>query len=566
MHHKLLTILGIMTLVFSCSQGVPHTDATLLEDQTIDTPTPDLDSSGPLVCTPPAAIKDPAWYHTAVGYEVFVRSFRDSDGDGIGDFAGLLEKLDYLNDGVPGEGDDLEVDLIWLMPIHPSPSYHGYDVIDYRDVHGDYGGMEGFEAFLAAAHARGVKVIIDLVVNHSSKQHPWFQASAAGEGHEDWYVWSDTPKDWKRPWGGGATWHKHGDRWYYGVFWGGMPDLNCAGADLTAEMHDIGRYWLEKGVDGFRLDAVRYLVETGPSDGQQDVPETLAWWRDFAAAMRKLRPDALLVGEAWTSNAIAALYHGDGDSLQMTFDFDLSAALLGAVKGSDGVDIENVLCRFGDLFPTGAADGVFLTNHDMVRAASKLGEEDDASRLAAGLLFAMPGTPWIYYGEEIGMRNGTSLGDEAKRKPMQWAAAADGGFTEGAPWEPLHPETATINVAAQTEDPDSLLSLYRALIRARRSSAALLRGGAAAAEVRSPTSAEVWGLLRSTDNEEVLCTFNLGETGALAVSATTDGAATSAEDLLSGEVVPVVDGQVQVGDLGPRNFRYLRLISSGERP
>jgi len=255
------------------------------------------------------------------------------------------------------------------------------------------------------------------------------------------------------------------------------------------------------------------------------------------------------------------LYHGDdGDNLSMTFDFDLSAALLGAVNGSDGVDIENVLCRFGDQFPAGAADGVFLTNHDMVRAASELGEEDEASRLAAGLLFAMPGTPWIYYGEEIGMRNGTSLGDEAKRKPMQWTAATDGGFTEGAPWEPLHPETAAINVAAQTEDPDSLLSLYRALIRARRSSAALLRGGAATAKLRSPTSAEVWGILRSTDNEEVLCTFNLGETGALAVSATTDVTATSAKDLLSGEVVPVVDGQVQVGDLGPRSFRYLRLV------
>lgn len=554
-------LLGLLLLLLACSQGVHRTDVAVPDELTTEPDGPG-ESDGPdapLPCAPPAAIDAPEWYHTAVGYEIFVRSFRDSDGDGIGDFAGIIERLDYLNDGAPGEGDDLEIDLIWLMPINPSPSYHGYDVIDYRDVHGDFGGMEGFDAFLEAAHARGIRVIMDLVVNHSSSQHPWFQASAAGTGHEDWYVWSDAAQDWKRPWGGGPTWHESDGRWYYGIFWAGMPDLDYATPAVTEEMTDVARFWLEKGLDGFRLDAVRYLVETGEGDGQSDTPETLAWWRAFAAAARAVREDVLLVGEAWTSNATAALYHGDGDGLQMTFDFDLSGALLGAVKGSDGADIENVLCRFGSQFPAGAADGVFLTNHDMVRTASELGEEADATRLAAALLFAMPGTPWMYYGEEIGMRNGASLKDEHKRKPMQWTAGAGGGFTEGTPWEPLHTQTAAINVADQTDDPDSLLSLYRDLIRARRGSPALHRGGAEIVPISSPTTNEVWALRRATEDEVVVCAFNLGESSALAVRLPT-GEASAAEDLLTGEPVVVAGGGVEVGDLGPRAFRYIRIL------
>jgi alpha-amylase len=554
-------LLGLLMLLLSCSQGIRRTDVAVPDDQIADPDGPgEADSPGlPLQCTPPAALEAPAWYHTAVGYEIFVRSFRDSDGDGIGDFAGIIEKLDHLNDGVPGAGDDLEVDLIWLMPINPSPSYHGYDVTDYRDVHADYGGMEGFDAFLDAAHARGIRVVMDLVVNHSSSQHPWFQASAAGTGHDDWYVWSHTARDWKRPWGGGPTWHEQGGRWYYGLFWSGMPDLNYATPAVTEEMTDVARFWMEKGLDGFRLDAVRYVVETGAGDGQSDTPETLAWWRAFVAAAREVREDVLLVGEAWTSNGTAALYHGGGEGLPMTFDFDLSGALLGAVKGSDGGDIENVLCRFGSQFPPGAADGVFLTNHDMVRVATELGEEPDATRLAAALLLAMPGTPWIYYGEEIGMRNGASLKDEHKRKPMQWAGDAHGGFTEGTPWEPLHPQTAAINVADQTDDPDSLLSLYRELIRARRAAPALHRGSAGVVPISSPTTDEVWALRRAAGDDTVICAFNLGESSALAVRIPGVDAS-GATDLLTGEAIPVDGGELEVGDLGPRGFRYIKLL------
>jgi len=534
------SIAGLAALLLSCSQAVPPPEAEIPDDR----------AAMPVV---------PRWYHAAVGYEIFVRSFKDSDGDGQGDFAGIIEKLDHLNDGVPGEGDDLEVDLIWLMPIQPSPSYHGYDVTDYRDVAADYGGMEGLRAFLDAAHERGIRVVMDLVVNHSSRRHPWFQASAAGTGHEGWYVWSDDARDWKRPWDGGPTWHEAGGRWYYGLFWSGMPDLNYRCDALTAEMIDVARFWLEQGLDGFRLDAVRYLVETGPGDGQRDTPETLAWWETFTAAAREVREDVLMVGEAWTSNKTASLYHGEGRGLPMTFDFDLSAALLGAVKGSDGADIEGVLLRFGDQFPPAAADGVFLTNHDMVRTASELGEEPDAARLAAGLLFAMPGTPWIYYGEEIGMLNGPSPKDEHKRKPMQWAPGPRGGFTDGTPWETLHRSTDAINVADQTGDPDSLLSLYRALIRTRRASPALTGGDARVVPAASPTTDEVWALRRAAGDDVVVTVFNLGESTALAVSVDADGAA-AAEDALTGEPVTVVEDAVKVEDLGPRTFRYIRLL------
>jgi glycosidase len=276
--------------------------------------------------------------------------------------------------------------------------------------------------------------------------------------------------------------------------------------------------------------------------------------------MRLALPDVLLVGEAWTANSVASLYHAGGEGLSMTFDFDLSGALLGAVKASDAADVEAVLCRFGSQFPHGAADGVFLTNHDMVRAASELGEDDAAIRLAAGLLFAMPGTPWVYYGEEIGMRNGAALKDEAKRKPMQWNAEPGGGFTTGTPWEPLHPDTASINVSTQLHDPDSLLSLYRALIRARRSHPALHRGATAVVPVTSPTTGEVWALRRAAGDETVYAVFNLGEASALAVSLALDSPARMAADVLTGEDVPIREGRLEAGDLEPRTFRYIRLL------
>ncbi len=197
-------------------------------------------------------------------YEVFVRSFADSDGDGIGDLRGLTDRLDYLNDGDPSTNDDLGVTGLWLMPIAGSPSYHGYDVTDYEAVEPDYGTAEDFRAFMAAAHERGIAVIVDLVLNHTSIDHPWFQdARTPGSEHDDWYVWSTTGVPFAGP-GGRRIWHKDGDRWYYGFFWEGMPDLNVANPEVEAALDDVARFWLEDmGVDGFRLDAARHLIEDG---------------------------------------------------------------------------------------------------------------------------------------------------------------------------------------------------------------------------------------------------------------------------------------------------------------
>ncbi len=215
-------------------------------------------------CSPSAAFDfDTHWWNDAVFYEIFVRSFYDSNGDGIGDFKGLMDKLDYLNDGDPDTHDDLGITGIWLMPIMKSPSYHGYDIQDYNATEPDYGSMQDFENFLEAAHQRGIKVIIDMVMNHSSNQHPWFTQSANNTGgYRDWYVWSPANPGFLGPWGQ-TVWFPRGGNYYYGLFGSGLPDINYRDTALKNAMFDVVNFWLDKGVDGFRLDAIKYLVEDG---------------------------------------------------------------------------------------------------------------------------------------------------------------------------------------------------------------------------------------------------------------------------------------------------------------
>ncbi|MDP6944714.1 MAG: alpha-amylase family glycosyl hydrolase, partial [Myxococcota bacterium] len=210
------------------------------------------------------------WYDRAVGYEIFVRSFRDSDGDGVGDLAGLTASLDYLNDGDPETSTDLGVTLLWLMPITESPSYHGYDVTDYGRIDPAYGTDADLDGLLAAAESRGIHVILDLVLNHTSSQHPWFLDAVASTSsqYRGFYVWADEDLGWTRPWGGGPTWHPTPTGHYYGLFWDGMPDLNFGSPTVQATLIEVATGWLDRGIAGFRLDAVRYLVETGPDDGQ----------------------------------------------------------------------------------------------------------------------------------------------------------------------------------------------------------------------------------------------------------------------------------------------------------
>ena len=462
------------------------------------------------------------WARGATFYEVFVRSFADSDGDGIGDLRGLTARLDYLNDGDPATTTDLGVEALWLMPIFASPSYHGYDTTDYRAINPDYGTLEDFQAFIAAAHARGIRVVVDLVINHTGADHPWFveSASSPASPKRDWYVWRADDPGWMQPWGGGPTWHEKNGTFFYGIFWSGMPDLNFANPAVRSEVESIADYWLERGVDGFRLDAARHIVADGPGDLQNDTPETHAFWREFAAHVRSVDPKALLVGENWTTNEKIAPYYGStvavagGDELPMSFDFPLGSAILESVQMHDGSPVAETLAGVARLYPAGVLDGTFITNHDMPRVATQLNGTTAALRSAAAILLTLPGTPFVYYGEEVGLVGNKP--DPDIRTPMPWNdSEAGGGFTTGTPWRPFARGRATANVAAQAGDPASLLSLYRRLIHLRAGSPALRRG---AITVLSPgaASSPVLAFVREADGERVLVVHNLGNNEAVA--------------------------------------------------
>jgi len=408
-----------------------------------------------------------------------VRSFADSDGDGVGDLAGLTARLDYLNDGDPATDADLGVDALWLMPVFESPSYHGYDVVDYERIDREYGTLEQFERLLAEAHRRGLRVIVDFVLNHTSAEHPWFVDSASGASspRRDWYVWRADDPGWTQPWGGSnPTWHERGGAYYYGVFWGGMPDLNFASPAVREEMKRLAKLWLDRGVDGFRLDATRHLFADGPGAAQNDRPETHAFLRELAEFVRREKPEAILVGENWTDTATIAAYYGvGGDGLPMSFNFPLAAALIDALRAGDAGPVERVLAAMAELYPAGALDAPFLTNHDQARLATQLGGDGARLRLAAAMLLTLPGAPFLYYGEEVGLADGPQRGDPAKRTPMPWDASG-AGFSRATPWTGAAAGADRANVAAQRGDAGSLLSHYRWWIRLRDAAPALARG------------------------------------------------------------------------------------------
>ncbi len=404
-----------------------------------------------------------------VYYEIFIRSFQDSTGDGIGDLQGVIRRLDYL--------EELGVDGIWLMPFHPSPSYHGYDVTDYYAIHPDYGTLEDFKELLQEAHARNIRIVMDLVVNHTSDRHPWFiQAKLNNPEYRDYYLWSNTDLGWRGV-SGAPAWHRTETGYYLGLFWGGMPDLNFRNPEVVSTMNDIARYWLELGVDGFRIDAIQHIIES--EEGNiRNTPETLEWVRDFNNFVRSVKPDAFVVGETWTDSETIVRYHTRA-GLDMSFNYPLWRVLLEAIQSRSAANLAFFLQQDEAFYPADTYRATFISNHDQIRPATSLGvlRRDEARlKLAAALLLTLPGTPFLYYGEEIGLPNGPGERDEEKRTPMRWDDSDYAGFSTARPWYAFSTDDPSITVAAQRQDPDSILNWYRRLIALRRSHLALEQG------------------------------------------------------------------------------------------
>jgi glycosidase len=444
----------------------------------------------------PQGTDDYPWWNDTVFYEIFVRSFADSDGDGIGDFNGITSKLDYLNDGDPATSTDLGVTGLWLMPIMPSPSYHGYDVSDYYAVNPQYGTMDDFKRMVDEAHQRGIRVTIDWVLNHTSSQNDWFvQAQDVNSPYHDWYVWQTG-----RPTTSGWI-PAPGNQYYYAFFGAPMPDLNYTHPAVVAEMKNVARFWLEEvGIDGFRLDAAKYIVEDGGTI--ENTPQTHDWYRDLRAYYKSIAPQAMTVGEIWDDSDTVATYL-QGDELDLAFNFDLGKNFVFSAGTGTPKYALDILARDVDVFRPGQY-AVFLTNHDQDRAMTVLNDNVEQAKSAAAMLLTSPGVPFLYYGEEIGMLG--KKPDENIRLPMQWSADANAGFSTGKPWRAPGSDYPVKNVAAQSADSSSLLSYYRTLIHLRNAHAALRVGDfhRIMADNRS-----LYAVLRVSQEETVLILFNL---------------------------------------------------------
>ncbi|MGQ9630371.1 MAG: glycoside hydrolase family 13 protein [bacterium] len=484
-----------------------------------------------------------SWWREGVIYEIYPRSFADSNGDGVGDLPGLIGKLDYLNDGTP---NSLGIDAIWLTPIYPSPLYDfGYDIKDYRDIDPIYGSLRDFDRLVAECHRRGIRVIMDLVMNHTSHEHPWFVESRSSRESpkRGWYIWRDgkgpgvPPNNWRSVFGGPSwEWDEATRQYYYHFFLKEQPDLNWRNPEVFEAMSEVVRFWLDRGVDGFRLDAINFLFEdpdlrdNPPKFGLRafnrqehiydaNLPET----HDVLKKLRGITdeyPERMMVGEVYVFDPKeAAKYYGDGDELHLAFNFEFLRNRWGASGFRRSVAAwEEALSEVG--YPT-----YVLSNHDQPRHYSRYsrgGKPDARAKVAAALLLTLRGTPFLYYGEEIGMRNvripksqlkdpvgvrywPLSVGRDPERTPMQWSGEAGAGFTKGTPWLPIAPDFRERNVASQSADPNSLLNFYRKLIWLRKRTPALLRGNYRCLDSENP---DCFSFLRADGNQRVLVSLN----------------------------------------------------------
>ena len=473
-----------------------------------------------------------AWWQSAVIYEVYPRSFQDSNGDGIGDLDGIIQRLDYLV--------KLGVDAIWVAPIYRSPmADFGYDVADYCSVDPIFGTMRDFDRLLEEAHRRDLKLILDFVPNHSSDQHPWFieSRSSRESSKRDWYLWRDEPNNWMSNFGGsGWEWDERTKQYYYHSFLKEQPDLNWRNPEVRTAMYDALRFWLDKGVDGFRVDVMWLLIKDdqyrdnppnpqyglGQSSGNSFLPvynSNRPEVHDLVAEMRALidsYPGRVLIGEIYLPLKDLMTYYGqDLKGANLPFNFLLLQTPWNAQA------VAQVISEYMGVLPPGAWPNWVLGNHDNARIATRVGVLQTA--IAAMLLFTLPGTLTIYYGEEIGMTNvlippedmqdpaeknqpGIGMGRDPERSPMVWDRSITAGFTRGRPWLPLGEDHWTLNVEVEQDNEASVLNLYRRLIALRRAHSVLVVG-----VLRSLT---VYGNLlsfeRAADKERLLILLNFG--------------------------------------------------------
>ena len=495
---------------------------------------------------------DPDWYRRAIFYEVLVRGFNDSDADGTGDLRGVTEKLDYL--------EWLGVDCLWLLPFYQSPLRDGgYDISDFFTVLPTYGTVGDAAELIDEAHRRGIKVIADLVMNHTSDQHPWFQESRSSRDNprHDWYVWNDDNERWSEArvifvdtepsnW----TWEPSREQYYWHRFFHHQPDLNYDNPEVAEAMLDVVRYWLGLGLDGLRLDAVPYLFERDGTNGE-NLPETHEYLRRVRSVVDAEFPGRVLLAEAnqWPADVVD--YFGDGDECHMCFNFPLMPRMFMALRQESAKPITEILAQTPEI-PEGAQWGIFLRNHDELTLEMVSDEERDymyseyakdprmkrnvgiARRLAPlidsdrrvvelfhGLLFSLPGSPIMYYGDEIGMGDNIYLGDrDGVRTPMQWTPDRNGGFSTAdfaqlylpPLMDPVYGYQAT-NVESQLRNPGSLLHWVRKMIDARRQHDVF---GTGEFQQLQPNNPAVFAFLRHQVREDgsedyVLCVNNLSK-------------------------------------------------------
>jgi alpha-glucosidase len=486
------------------------------------------------------------WWKSAVVYQIYPRSFAGAGGSGVGDLEGIRQRLDHLT--------WLGVDAIWLSPFYPSPmADFGYDVSDYCDVDPVFGTLEDFDRLLAAAHDRGLKVLVDWVPNHSSDQHPWFVASRSSreDPKRDWYVWRDSaegggpPNNWIAAFTGGPAWtlDPTTDQWYLHSFLAEQPDLNWANPEVVEAMHAVLRFWLDRGVDGFRMDVIHLLgkdpeslpdwpVGANPYRDLEDPPLARPIMRGLRRLLDAYPGDRVMVGEVYLlSTARVARYYGAGDELHLAFNFPPLYAPWEAAAWRRRVDRVQA-----EIDPVGWPTWV-LSNHDNPRHRTRYGGSEDRARAAAVLLLGLRGTPFLYAGEELGLEDAAVPEDrrvdpggrDGCRAPIPWTADPDHGWGTTAPWLPWPPDAATRNADTLRADPDSIVALYRRLLSARRASPALQLG--TFRWLASPDEVLAWERADPAGDDRRVAAVNFGDAEAqvalgpgYAVEVASDGA------------------------------------------